>query len=64
MTNEELTVKMIMLAAPIDEAIMMCDNRDEILMLASMMQVKLKDIYDTQLGVEGRREMFITASES
>lgn len=31
---------------------------------AEMMQVKLKDIYDAQLGVEGRREMFITAGQS
>jgi len=64
MNNEQLTAKMLMLAAPIDEAIMLCDDRNEILMLASMMQVKLKDIYDAQLGIEGRREMFITASQS
>lgn len=64
MTNEEIKTKMLMLSAPIDEAIMLCDNHNELLMLASMMQIKLKDIYDTQLGVEGRREMFITASQS
>lgn len=64
MTNEEIKTKMLMLSAPIDEAIMLCDTRNELLMLASMMQIKLKDIYDTQLGVEGRREMFITASQS
>jgi len=49
---------MIRLVKPIDEAIMMCDDRNEVLMLASMMQVRLKDIYDTQIGVEGRKAMF------
>ena len=55
---DKLTKDMIRLAKPIDEAIMMCDNRNEVLMLASMMQVRLKDIYDAQIGVEGRKAMF------
>jgi len=46
------------LIRPIDEAIMMCDSREEILMLASLMLVRLKDIYDTQIGEEGRKIMF------
>ena len=36
----------------------MCDGREEILMLASMMLISLKDIFDSQLGIEGRKEMF------
>jgi hypothetical protein len=46
------------LVRPIDEAILMCDDREEILMLASVMMIRLKDIFDTQLGVQGRKQMF------
>ena len=64
MDNVEIGLRMMKLSRPIDEAIMLCDDREDILMLASMMQVRLKDIYDAQLGVDGRREMFLAASES
>ena len=43
---------------PIDEAILMCDDREEVLMLASVMMIRLKDIFDTQLGVQGRKQLF------
>lgn len=46
------------LMKPLDEAIFNCDSREEILMLASIMHVRLKDIYDAQIGEEGRRTMF------
>jgi hypothetical protein len=36
----------------------MCDNREEILMLASMMLISIKDIFDAQIGIEGRKDMF------
>jgi hypothetical protein len=58
MKNTNIKTKMIELSRPIDEAILMCDNREELLMLGSMMLVSLKDIFDSQLGVEGRKEMF------
>ena len=58
MDNNKIKVRMSELVRPIDEAILMCDNREEILMLASVMQVRLKDIYDTQIGVQGRKTMF------
>jgi hypothetical protein len=56
--NNKIKVRMSELIRPIDEAIMMCDSREEILMLASLMLVRLKDIYDTQIGEEGRKIMF------
>ncbi len=46
------------LSKPIDEALLMCDDREEILMLASVMMVRLKDMFDSQIGVEGRKTMF------
>ena len=58
MNNDKIKVRMAELIKPIDEAVMMCDDREEILMLASVMQVRLKDIYDTQIGVSGRKTMF------
>ena len=58
MDNDKIAIRMSELVRPIDEAILMCDNREEILMLASLMQVRLKDIYDTQIGVSGRKTMF------
>jgi hypothetical protein len=58
MNNDKIRVRMSELVRPIDEAILMCDDREEVLMLASVMQVRLKDIYDTQIGVQGRKTMF------
>jgi hypothetical protein len=58
MNNDKIKVRMAELINPIDEAVMMCDDREEILMLASVMMIRLKDIFDTQLGVEGRKIMF------
>ena len=58
MNNDKIRVRMSELVRPIDEAILMCDDCEEILMLASLMQVRLKDIYDTQIGVQGRKTMF------
>ena len=58
MDNDKIKVRMSELVRPIDEAILMCDDSEEVLMLASVMQVRLKDIYDTQIGVQGRKTMF------
>jgi hypothetical protein len=58
MNNDKIAIRMAELIRPIDEAILMCNDREEILMLASVMQVRLKDIYDTQIGVSGRKTMF------
>lgn len=58
MNDSNVKIKMLELSRPIDEAILMCDGREEILMLASMMLISIKDIFDSQLGIEGRKEMF------
>mgnify|MGYP003624360152 FL=1 len=62
MDDDKVKLRMIELRRPIDKAIMMCDSNEEILMLASVMQIALKDIYDTQIGIEGRKTMFREAS--
>jgi|TARA_B110000503_G_C7083457_1_gene386177 hypothetical protein len=53
-----IEVRMLELIKPIDEALLMCDSREEVLMLASIMMVRLKTMFDSQLGVEGRKTMF------
>ena len=53
-----IEVRMRELIKPIDEALLMCDSREEVLMLASIMIVRLKTMFDYQLGVEGRKTMF------
>ena len=53
-----LQTRMRELSKPIDEALLMCDGREEVLMLASVMMVRLKNMFDSQIGVEGRKKMF------
>ena len=59
MDNDKIKVSMKELIKPIDEAVMMCDSREEVLMLASVMMIRLKDIFDAQIGKEGRKTMFM-----
>ena len=58
--DERTTIETRMreLSKPIDEALLMCDGREEVLMLASVMMVRLKNMFDSQIGVEGRKKMF------
>ena len=46
------------LMLPIDKQIMMCDDRNDLLMLACAMMETCKDIFDLELGIEGRKAMF------
>lgn len=43
---------------PIDKAIMLTDNRRDSLMLACAMLQRVREIFDVELGEEGRRKMF------
>ena len=53
-----IATRMRELSKPIDEALLMCDGREEVLMLASVMMVRLKNMFDSQIGVDGRKKMF------
>ena len=53
-----LQTRMRELSKPIDEALLMCDGREEVLMLASVMMIRLKNMFDSQIGVDGRKKMF------
>lgn len=46
------------LMAPVDRQIMMCDTREELLMMACAMLQRTREIFETELGVEGRKQMY------
>jgi len=58
MARDEMKKRMAELMEPIDRQIMMCDNREDLLMLACAMMTTVKGIFDVELGEEGRKRMF------
>ena len=43
---------------PIDQCIQLTDDRDDMLMLACAMLQRTREIFDTELGERGRKQMF------
>jgi len=57
--DKDATVKrMAELMSPVEQQIMMCDNREDLLMMACAMMTTVKDIFDRELGETGRKQMF------
>jgi len=56
--NKGIQQRMAELMEPIDRQILMCDNREELLMLACAMLTSVKDIFDQEIGQDGRKQMF------
>jgi hypothetical protein len=56
--RDDVSVRMGELAEPIERQIMMCDSREELLMMACVMLQRTKEIFDQELTVEGRKRMF------
>jgi hypothetical protein len=52
---KDVIARMEELMRPIDRQIMMCDNAEDVLMLASSMMITAKMIYIQQLGGEGAK---------
>jgi hypothetical protein len=50
--------RMLELMEPVDRQIMMCDDRKDILMMACAMMQRVSEIFDNELGEEGRKKMF------
>jgi hypothetical protein len=50
--------RMDALMEPIDRQIMMTDNREELLMIACAMLQRTTEIFDAQLGENGRKQMY------
>ena len=57
-TQKERIKIMKELMRPIDRQIMMCDDKNDLLMLASIMMTTSKNIFIAQLGAEGASELF------
>ena len=58
MNKEVQQQRMAELMEPIDRQILMCDDREELLMLACAMLTSVKDIFDQEIGPDGRKKMF------
>jgi hypothetical protein len=50
--------RMSELVEPIEQQIMMCDSREEILMMACVMLQRTQELFDLEIGVDGRKKMF------
>jgi hypothetical protein len=55
---DEVRKRMGELAEPIETQILMCDSREELLMMACVMLQRTKEIFDQELTVDGRKKMF------
>jgi hypothetical protein len=56
--KKQTVQRMTELMKPIERQIMMCDDRHDLLMMASAMMIAVKDIFDNEIGEEGRKKMF------
>jgi len=56
--SDRITSRMLELMKPIEQQILMCDNREDLLMMACAMLQHVKTIFDLELGEEGRKQMF------
>jgi hypothetical protein len=43
---------------PVDKCIQLTDTHEDMLMLACAMLQRVREIFDNQIGEEGRKEMF------
>jgi len=50
------------LCKPIEQQILMCDSREDILMMACAMLQHVKTMMDTQISVEGRKQIIKEAN--
>ncbi len=58
MQKQDIEKRMSELMAPVDQQIMMCDDREELLMMACAMLQRVNEIFTQELGKTGRDMMF------
>ena len=56
--REAVKKRMDELMKPIDQQIMMSDSREELLMIACAMMQRTTEIFEAELGVNGRKQMY------
>lgn len=58
MKDDQLETRMAELMAPLDYQLLMCrDGKDELMFACAMMQ-RVREIFDSQIGIAGRKKMF------
>ena len=60
---KDIKSRMKELCQPIEQQILMCDNKEDILMLACAMLQHVKTMMDSHIGVEGRKQILETANK-
>ena len=50
--------RMAELKEPVEQQLMICDTREDQLMMACAMLQRVREVFDYQIGVDGRRQMF------
>jgi hypothetical protein len=58
MQTPEREKRMSELMAPVDQQIMMCDDQQDLLMMACAMLQRVDEIFTQELGEGGRNQMF------
>ncbi len=58
MQNRNIEQRMTELMAPVEQQIMMCDDREDSLMMACAMLQRVNEIFTQELGERGRAQMF------
>ena len=58
MSRSEVAQRMGELMGPVEQQIMMCDNREELLMMACAMMQRTHEIFLNELGEEGSKLMY------
>ena len=56
---DEVQKRMAELIGPVDQQIMMCDDRQDLLMFACVMLQRVNEIFDHELGREGRNMILL-----
>lgn len=63
MKDKDTAKRAAELMRPIEQQIMMCDNREETLLFACAMLERSKTILEAHIGKRGRRELFVMGNE-
>jgi hypothetical protein len=54
----DIEKRMLEMMEPVDKCIQLTDDDSEMLMLACAMMQRVREIFDNQIGEEGRKQMF------
>ncbi len=57
MKVNDIQDRMRELCKPIEQQILMCDSQEDILMMACAMLTHVKTMMDSQIGIEGRKQI-------